>query len=420
MSTELAIKKDELSEKINLFANTAEIANTNIPKMMQSVENAMAAMADITEITSDEQDVAVNNLLVRVKQTHENVQTLRKAITDPYDDVRKTLMLIEGEVDPKKGKDNGYNRLRSLREVRAQEKLDERRKEEEKIAQEKLINNKLIDLKMAIMKNIEIGPMNQITHADSQLAAWFDGLTLDNFDAMSKQLDEHNPNLKQELYDGWFVINLDLAGVPQEKIDEAVASLQKNSPYKIVNNYYKKKAQEKIDGWKKKLPEMKKRLEDIAKADGEEKEKLEAQLEAKKKIEKEQQDKKDKEEKKAAEQKIESDAKDDKLSESFVEQAGVQNLEEVTGTKKFVIRFSQEKWPKPFFEIVYHCVTHKDFSGIYAKNRDGSIKLDDKGREQYIPEIDKWMKFFASKCDAKIEGTKIFADAKVATRAKKK
>jgi len=411
---QLAIQKaDEVD-----FTQVAEIAKRNVPVMMDSTNKAMAAMETITEITSDEQDAAANLLLSRIKLSYIKVSDLRKGITDPYDAFKKTLMLMEGELSTIKGKDNGYNRIKIMREQYAQIAIDKRRKEEEDLEKEKLISNKLIDYETEIRKNIELGPGNLYTAADLVMSKWYDEITLENFDEKEK-MTNYKPKLKIEVYEEWFKVNMDMSGVASEKIEELVGKLKGEFTYDAINKIYQAGGIERLNAWKEKLPGLKKRLEDIAKADDKEKQKLENQLKAKKKIDANALVEKEKEEKELALKKIDDDANDRKIETDFVEQGSKQQLDKPKAATKYVARFKDEKWLKSFAEIIYHVVMLPEFPGLFATDNKGNIKKDDKGREEYIAPVDWWVKKFAAKCNAKVEGITLIADAKVQTRAQK-
>lgn len=406
------------------FEGMGKLTKELVPQMSESVNKAIDAMKKIGEITTDDQYKIANDLLVRVKLTYEKVNGKRRQITDPYDEFRKALMQYENALNPKKGADNEYNRIRGLLESFNQAKLDEKRKKEEELAKENLIKTRVIEFKAEIKKNLVSGPSDKLAEADATLDNWFGSITLDNFDKKQSSLNI-KPNLKQELYDSWFKTSVDISIVPENLITEAAEEVKKEYPYEKINKQYQIDASVIIQKWKDKLPELKSRLEDIAKAEGEEKKKLEEQLAAKKKLEKEEAEKKAKEAKEEAERKIEAEAADEKTEAHFMHQGSVQNLDtNVKGTSKFVARFNQdaqENWLKPFVEVLYNVAIHEDFraSGIYQKDKDGDIKLDEKGREMYIPAIAWWMKFFGDKCNADIKGIKLFEDTKIQVRQTK-
>lgn len=378
----------------------------------------MDAMIKIEKIESEEDDKKVNDLLSRVKMTYDQVDAQRKQLTEPYDNFKKALMLIVGEVDPKKGKDNNYNRLKQLREGFAQEKLDKKRKAEADLNKIKLANTKLIDLEAQIKTQISSIPMDKLIEAEKTLTGWYDGITLENLEAKTKAINV-KPKLKKEFYDSFFEVKMDMAGVDQAKVDEVVAKLKKEFDYESLNSDYSAKAVASLDAWKAKLPQLKLRLEAIAKAEGEDAEALKNQLVAQKKIESDNAAEKLKEEKEEKERSIATDATDAKVEEEFVAQGSQQLLDKNTGPSKYVARFTDDQWLKPFATVMYHAVIHEDFPGIYKKDREGEIKVDEKGRQIYIDPIDYFMKFFASKCNAKIDGIKMFEDVKVSTRQAK-
>lgn len=412
------LEKNTEIAKLSEFTLDLKLVKDYVPSMIKSTNGAMLAMSQITEITTDEMDQSANNLLVKVKSTYEHVNGMRKELTDNYDNFKKTLMLIEGELDHKKGAKNDVTRIKILREGYAQVKLDKRRKEEEALEKQKIITNKLIDFKTSLIKNIEIGAIEVLSTAETALSGWSKKVDLENYDGMLENLN-YTPTLKQEVYDGWFVVNMDMAGVDGERVTEVLAEVKAERPYEKLSKAYEVEALKKIEEWRAKMPEIKKRLEDIAKADGKKKEELKAQLAAKQIIEDEKAAEKATKLKEEKAQEIAVDASDSKLTADFVEQGGKQNIKEDKVNSKFTARFTQDNWVRPFAEVVYNVASHPDFKGIYAKERTGEIKTDDKGRDQYIDHIDWFMKFFAQHCNANIKGLKLYADAKVQARKSK-
>ena len=414
---ELQVIEKQLEDSVD-FKSMVELAKTSVPQMIKSTDAAMGAMMKIEKIESEEDDIKVNNLLSRVKQTYDKVNVQRRQLTDPSDEFRKSIMLIEGELDPKKGKDNHYNRLKQLREAYAQAKLDKKRSEEESLNKVKLANTALINLEAVIKTQVSSGPVDKLIESEEILTKWYDGITLENFDEKEKML-KMKPKLKKELYDSFFETTLDMTGVEQGKVDEVIAKLKKEFDYESLNTDYSSKGVAALKVWEGKLPELKTRLEAISKAEGEDAEKLKAQLVAKKAIEAEEATKKLTEEKADKAREIANDATDSKVEEEFIEQGSRQMLEGKTGPSKYVARFTEDKWLKPLATVIYHVAIHKDFPGIYKKDRNGKIKVDEKGRQVYIDPIDYFMKFYASKCNAKVDGLKLFEDVKVTTRQAK-
>ena len=80
---------------------------------------------------------------------------------------------------------------------------------------------------------------------------------------MLEQLN-YTPVLKKDIYDGWFVkIVIDLSGVDGDKVTEVLEEVKINRAYDKMNKAYQADAIQKIEEWKAKMPEIKKRLENI-------------------------------------------------------------------------------------------------------------------------------------------------------------
>jgi hypothetical protein len=110
------------------------------------------------------------------------------------------------------------------------------------------------------------------------------------------------------------------------------------------------------------------------------------------------------EEEKAATQAI-SDEKDMNVLEGdFTQQMMTADID--AGPSKKVASFENDAaWLPVFLQVVTKCAGHPKFKGIMAK--DG-----------YIPEIDKWMKFYSASVGEPLKGLKFTEEAKTIVRKK--
>jgi hypothetical protein len=416
MSEEL-ISLEELQKKANL-PSIGKIASVNIPKMLSAVHSAEQALKQVAEIDTDEKDQEINGLLVKVRNTYDDIQEKRKQITDPLDDLRKHLMEIENKLSLKPGVENEVNRVKSLRDQYYQKKLEEKKSKEKGIELRKEIENLKTDIRAEVSTNVETGPNKLMIKNSEAMEKWLKSITLDNYDERLKNLTSFKPKLKQDVYEGWFKVGVDISKIPDDELNSLMDELKKQYPYDIINKTYVEKAIKELDEWKDKAENYKGQLKELQqeKNENERKRKAQEQLksqeeEARKKRQELEQDSKSKE------QAIADQKESDQMSNMFEEQVKKQGIEEVGPSGK-ILRFKDDKLDlKSFMEIIFHCTLHQKFPGIYATDSKKKIKLDKLGNKVYIPPVEWWLKFFANYVEGvEIKNVDVIDVAKVSVR----
>lgn len=410
---------EELKKKL------PELLESNLPKLIKWHNKADAALDEIPEkINNDEEAEDVNATLAAVRDVYKAVNEKRTEITEVTDKLKNMLMEYERPFNPQNDKSK-YNEKRKVLERYQQEKHDKIQREKAEAAKRKEAENFKIDLRAKMLTNLSDMLALAIQKSDTASREFFEKCTLETFDASANTYKSMKIQLKEKLYDECFICPDDMMAKAKELLaggdfSSIVAALQAEEPYDKWNNAFVEKAAPIVNEWRAKIPDLKAEL--VAVAEASKKSQAEADaLKAKQKEEadrkaKERQDKLD-QEAKEQKAKIEEEAGMNKMSNEFAAQALTQELPDA-GKTKLVLKFSDPKsTPKGFMEILYHCMSHKDFPGF--QKRDAKTKklvVDDKGRPEYIVPVQWWIDWFLENCNADISGAIITEDAKITVR----
>lgn len=405
---------EELKKKL------PELLESNLPKLIKWHNKADAALDEIPEkINNDEEAEDVNATLAAVRDVYKAVNEKRTEITEVTDKLKNMLMEYERPFNPQNDKSK-YNEKRKVLERYQQEKHDKIMREKAEAAKRKEQENYKIDLRAKILTNLSDMLTDAILKSDTGSRDFFAKCTLETFDASAETYKKMKVQLKEKLYNDCFVMEVDSTLINGEQYAALCKSIMEEEPYEKWNTQFVEKAAPIVNEWRAKIPDLKAEL--VAVAEAAKKSQAEADaLKAKQKEEadrqaKERQEKLDKEAKEQKE-KIQEEAGMNKMSNEFAAQALTQELPD-TGKTKLVLKFSDAKsTPKGFMEIIYHCLSHKDFPGF--QKRDSKTKklvVDDKGRPEYIPSVQWWIDWFLENCNADISGAIITEDAKITIR----
>jgi hypothetical protein len=397
----------------------------SLPLMEKWSGKADAALDLIVQVTNDEEREDANDILSQVRDVYKATTEKRKEMTDITDAFKDLMMEYERPLDPKAGAKSKYNEKRRLIEEYDQQKLEKRRRDEAEAAKKKELENLKVDYQAKMLENLTQMLIDVVKRVDAGSKSYFEALTLENFDTGAEKYKNNKPKLKPTDYDACFVRPVDPIGSPNimlmSQIDYArfVVEVQQQETFDKWNTSFVEAVAPVINEWRAKIPDLKANLIAVSEAMAKSQEEAE-------RVKKEQQDKADREAKErqdrldtvAAEQKqqIQEDASMNKMSNEFAAQAAIQNLDDVGGHRP-VLKFTDpKKTPKAFMEILYHCFSHADFPGIQKRDKAKKLVVDSQGRPEYIEPVQWWIDFFLKNCDAAIDGTQEFKDAKTTIR----
>ncbi len=234
-------------------------------------------------IMTDELDREVASYIDKVKRTLAKMNENRSPLTKLFDEVRKEFTKLENTIDPSKTDTVPY-RLQALRNAYAARKRAEeerRRREEVERQQAKVARDKFFteveDYFKREFQNMLSVQLRAISDTDS-------AITLDNYEASKKQLEDWSDVLPSE----WFDALKSTVAVPYNiPVGEAAtieAEVKKRLKVQFTE-HFKSEVQDNIDYYLDRLPSKKANLVRIAQASAEESARLQAEMEERKRRE---------------------------------------------------------------------------------------------------------------------------------------
>lgn len=415
--------KSEITAVIN---NTAAQIVATFPIIKDSCNKAVIALSKVQEITTDEQDVYANNLLVKVRTTYNEKSAMRLAITKPLDELKEVLMAPEKTISTDAGaKDSHYLRVKKERDKYATEK---KRKADEEKARIKLVQD-IADEKARIRAAIEMsignGLANMLAVTGDWCATAWGKLTLENIDEMKAKLSAV-PVLKEASYSAWYAIPYNTSLVNTEAFAEIAKAVSQDPDhgYNGANSYFSQHCAVLLKEWADKLPAKKQELENLKRLEAENAAEAERQraaaAEKSKQMAEEQAArlKKEAEEKQTAALQAQQDAQ---MNNAFQAQVAEQSIEESTGTRtSFVATLAcpEQDIVSTIAEVFYHCMLHPKYEGIIKRDKKtGDLQHDESGRPVYVEWLEKILTFYANNCEHTVGGLKITQKVSSTARA---
>ncbi len=393
----------------------------NLPLLEKRKANALAALDEITQITNDEEAEDAVAYLAAVREVYKANNEMRKVMTDMTDAFKDALMEYERDFNPDAKAKNKYNEKKKILEDYNQAKLDRVRAQQAEASKKKEVENFKVDLRSRILEALSNNVVETVKVADNYARTLFASLTLENFDKEAEKFKRAKPKLKIETYEKCFEVPNDLMPKAKQLLSPGefstfVNEFKLEQTYDIWNTSVQESVAPVMNEWRARIPELKEEL--VVKSKASEEEKIRLADERKKRDEQEQADRKVALDKAQEQQKaqIQSDAEVNKMSNNFAAQAAVQSMDDAGGVK-LVLKFTEPALtPKALMAIIYHCFSHADFPGIQKRDAKKKLVVDGKGRQEYIEAIQWWIDFYLKNCDAAVEGTQIFEDAKTIVR----
>lgn len=415
MTEQVALIPKENESVVN--GTLLQLLEKKVPILAKARAGATAAMAEITVVDTDEDIEKATDLLVAVRSTYEKMTPLRKELTDPLDQLKDFLMDFERPLNPDMKSNSDFVRIKKLVGAAEQRKIERNKKLEEEARLKKLKDQAVIDAKASIKLNVADMIVDRCKKLQTGLEDFFDSKNVADQKALDdkiKQFEGTKWRLKQEDYDKCFVFPKSQYMLAQE-VTDLVKTMREELPFDNVNAMLMEKVTPIVNVWKSKLPQIREQFKAIFSEKDEEKRK---KLEEEKRIKDQEEANRAAESLKEQERSMQADVMSEqtvnKVEADFTEQATVQGLEK-TAPKKKVIKFKNDKPAAEIAKMLYHIFMSPKFKGIY-KMKNGEKVLDDRGRPVYIDAIEWIADEFASKCDAEIENTIVYEDAKTIIR----
>lgn len=380
-------------------------------QMEKSSTNAVKALKKVTGIETDEQDEKVERLLVKVRNTYKKVETLRKGITGPMNDIKKLLMEPEKSISNAVGTNNEYERVKKLRDKYAETKHQLEIKRQQKIQREKDIALEKARIKNAYETKVSEGLLQANEDLNAALKKAFNDTTLETLPKLQTRMNR-GAILREPVYNSWFegLVNANLSLVPKQDVEKIRDAVKKEKPYPVCLNLYQTEAKKIMESWSDTLPELKEALK-------------KGKEEAKKLAERASKEEEEKAKKAREKQQEESKAalKGAQLNAEFSSQIKMQEGEiEHRGNikKRAILEASNEDLIAVISELFFEVFIHPKYTGIIKKDRQGNLQENEDGTPIYVDWFESLLNFYANNCEDTVPGIKI-VDVVTTTQRKK-
>ena len=389
------------------------IAAPDVAKLREWLQKrhdaAVSELQSITEIADDEAYKQAEEVLATAKQLYDAMAAKRKHFTDPIKKAIEEIMQYENAINYTSKSENEYNRARKILEAYNQRKIDEKKAAEADAAYRAAVIKYQAEFRAGVQQQLTDMLAGKERTLVDRMSKWESTLTLENLALQEKNLQQSSPALKIEDYNGCFrVVKANSALMNEQQELAYLEELKKELKFEDWNNKYQEIALPIKNAYLAKLPVIRERLVEIAKAAEADAKKAE-EMRKEAELRREQEKKKSLEEAAARAEAANQQIKDEKdirmLEGDFTQQAMTQDLD--AGPSKRVASFLDDKaWLSPFLKVVSKVAAHPKFKGIVAK-------------DEYIPEVKKWLDFYASQIGESMDGITFEEKAKTIVRKSK-
>lgn len=416
MSSELQIiPLEPLVEQIRAFAPYLE-------KSLKAEEYLKAANAELNSLLeewdgtpSEDIDQAVEEAMASLtlsKNAYDKWQAMREAITKPLDELKKQLMVPEKRVAYDGKTDNHYTAIKQTLARVENIKLARVKRQEQAAQLQKEKDIAKVDVQTQIKKNLAQMVIDRVVYLEEWSQKFFNDATVENFDEQAEKYQGMKPSLKPELWQKCYESVVASAKLSSDEVKAVKEALMEDESFEKYNEAIIQGSMPILNGWRARIDQLKQEKIALANAKGAEKTRLEEEKRKRDEEALQVQQQQAEEAKQQANTNIQQEAEMSKMESEFTQQAVVQSLEP-TGPKKKILRFTDDKViAKSLATVMYHCLLSPKFGGIYKKDKNKAIVMED-DMPAYVDQVDWWTKFFAANCDAAIPGTELKEVAKI-------
>ena len=403
-----------MEKNLPILINELSVATIeqNFEEMQTRSQKAAAALATIQEIKTDEEDEKAEKILVKVRTTFTYIESMRKAITGPLDDMKKVLMepekLISNTVSG-----NEYERVKLLRDAYANAKFKEEQVRQAEIEARRIVEQQRVLVRSIFKTNYTEGIVKTNMTLNNKLAEAFQTTTIETLETLKKRLSL-GAKLLKGVYDSWFDPTAIQSSLPFIEVKNISEELKKELTYEKAEEEYGKLSKATMDSWMDRIPELEASLQAGVEAAEESRRKLAEQM------------KKEEEERnnaalKVAQEKAESEAKAAQLQTEFRSQMELQaGAIEMKGNikKRAVIEADTQDFVAIISELFFNVFIHPKYAGIIKKDKKGQPQFNADGTPIYVDWLQGLLDFYATNCEEEIPGIKIIEEVKTTQRAK--
>lgn len=385
-----------------------------LPRALEATTKAKLLLSPFIVINDDETEEKARKALKDYKATFEAMQEGRKAITNKLDGVKQKLMIPEKSItiDPKDS-DADYTRVKGLLNEYQNKKIREAEEKREAAEKKQKRENALVELRAAIEKNVAIKVQEYANKINGDIADFIGKTTLENFDTREKQFNL-TPTLKPEVWASFFEVDYDKELLNAEDHKAIVDELSAEAlTYEAINAKYVSLTKPTIEKAKADLPELKQKLENIARLEQQDKEAAqraadelkEQQLKEKQEAERKAETERLAAEKLAAQKEGESKLDNEFEKNKVIASTVVKKNNSVTKSYAFV-NCEPEELIKVVSELMFVCFNHPKFKGHIKTDKNGvpQYKTLEDGitqRPVYEEWLEVFLKFYADKIEHK-------------------
>ena len=386
---------------------SAEDFKKTLSWLKKAHDQAVDFLKGVTPPTTQEEYNDIEESLVEIKKVYDQMYAKRKALSDPIKDMIANMMVYENAINYTAKSENEYNRVRKFMEDFNQAKLDEKKKQEHLawLSSERVKYK--ADYKAKVQEQLADmldGIRRTVIH---KLDQWEAAYTLENFAVNSDKIKRNPINLELKKWEDCFRLWGARPELMNKKDEEDyLVELKALMPYEQYNI----KLQEIITPIKNahiaKLPDVKKRLDEMAAADAKKQKELQAKAEEDRKKALEQNLKQAENDAAKERETIAAEKEIGQMEGDFVNQGMTQNLEKIP-TKK-AAKFADDKdYKAPFLRVVGDVLQNPKYKGVLSK--DGAYKK----------EVQPWLDLYADyHVDKTTDGIVIFDVPKTILRKK--
>lgn len=396
METTPAVVQPTIPSKISEFNETLNVV---LPRLAKGREIGLSYTKDIKKVTKETRQQVID-AMANNRKASEKLTEIRMTVTKIIDEVKGALMLPEKEVIA------DFDRLKKELESYDAIELEIKRKAEAKAARELEITKYKALIKEKVGMQVVEMVGGQVRIIIEGMSRWEAGLTLANIDGKAEELRKKTLQLGRDKYDLCF--KLDFTGKRPDLVsDEDFAKfmmedLKKEFSYEKANEDYLQQASPIINEYRAKIPSIKEALASVKTVDAEEARKKAIADKAWEDLQTNQ---------KATEAAVEvvAQTKDKEIMEGeFVRQGTLEGME--IGPVERIASFDDidnNKWIKPFLEVVAKCAVHPKFKLVKAK------------KAEYIDAVQWFMDFYGKNFQDTLNGIHMKEKPKSIVRASK-
>ncbi len=319
----------------NDFKSIVDAAPVALQKNTSQSDSALKAainfVATYTESEyDDEADAKASALIVKIRKTHEDMNSRRKSLTQLLQKVTTTFTALENKIDPAKSPE--VQAIQKLRDNYAAKKLKEQTDKQAEQELQLKIEQEKIDLKHDLTVALDQYFLTYQSNQRGKLFELYYNITLDKFEQQSALIAKfeiiypftHFTEFKFRSQRTWIL---------NEKLKGEVWKSAKEGKFEQFQADFKKTIQEYLQELSDKLPAKKLELEEIAAADKAKKEKLLKEQQERDQQQKEKLEKQQREQEEESRNKAESTKQVDEVQTLFDHQSKVAEVVESTGPK---------------------------------------------------------------------------------------